>query len=82
MQETRDATQTGCALHRPDGEMRRMEKRTDPWGDFLRRILLSAGLASAAAVSTASAGNDAPQAEVSEAEAQPQPEASAPAAKA
>jgi hypothetical protein len=80
MQETRDATQTGCALHRPGGEMRRMEKRTDPWGDFLRRILLSAGLASAAAVSTASAGTDAPQAEVSEAE--PQPEAPSPAAKA
>ncbi|SDB64023.1 hypothetical protein [Belnapia rosea] len=59
-----------------------MERRTDPWGDFLRRILLSAGLASAAAVSTTSTGNDAPQAEVSEAEAQPQPDAPKTAAKA
>ena len=82
MQETRDATQTGCALHRPGGEMRRMDKRTDPWGDFLRRILLSAGLASAAAVSTTATGKDAPQAEVSEAELQPQLEAPSPAAKA
>ncbi len=82
MQETRDATQTCCALHRPGGGMRRMERRTDPWGDFLRRILLSAGLASAAAVSSTATGNDTPQAEVSEAEAQPQPEASVPTAKA
>ncbi len=59
-----------------------MEKRTDPWGDFLRRILLSAGLASAAAVSTTTAGKDAPLAEVSEAEAQPQPDVPVPAAKA
>ena len=27
-----------------------MERRTDPWADFLRRILLTASLASAAAV--------------------------------
>ena len=29
-------------------EVRRMDKRTDPWGDFLRRLLLSASLAGTA----------------------------------
>jgi hypothetical protein len=51
---------------------RRAERRPDAWGDFLRRMLLSAGLASAAAV-TASAGQEPPPAEIAEAES-PQPE--------
>jgi hypothetical protein len=51
---------------------RRAERRPDPWADFLRRMLLSAGLASAAAIAT-TAGQDPPPAEIAEAEA-PQPE--------
>ena len=49
-----------------------MERRTDPWADFLRRILLSASLASAAAVTTAT-NVDTPPAEIADAEPQ-QPE--------
>ena len=51
-----------------------MERRTDPWADFLRRILLSASLASATAV-TALANPDSPPAEIAEAEPQPPVEA-------
>jgi hypothetical protein len=58
----------GIPIH--DGpEVRRMEKRTDPWGDFLRRLLLSASLAGTA-LSAASAAEEPeqPAAEVAEAE--------------
>jgi hypothetical protein len=77
---TKDATQDCCAPHRVGEGMRRMERRTDPWADFLRRILLSASLASAAAVTT-NAGTDPSPAEVAEAEPQQQPEIAAAAAK-
>ena len=75
----KDATQDHCALHRAGRGMRRMERRTDPWADFLRRILLSASLASAAAVTT-TAGKDQSPAEVAEAEPQQQPDIAAAAA--
>ena len=46
-----------------------MDKRTDPWGDFLRRLLLSASLAGTA-LSAATAAEEPEQlaAEVAEAE--------------
>ena len=51
-----------------------MERRTDPWADFLRRILLTASLASAAAVTTTT-NTEAPPAEIADAEPQlPQPD--------
>ena len=52
-----------------------MERRTDPWADFLRRILLTASLASAAAVTTMT-NTEAPPAEIADAEPLvPQPDA-------
>jgi len=50
--------------------MKRMDKRADPWADFLRRILITASLASAAAV-PASAEDATPPAEVAEVEPPP-----------
>ena len=49
--------------------MSRVDKRADPWSDFLRRLLLSASLAGTA-LSAASAAEepDQPPAEVAEAE--------------
>ncbi|TCZ66041.1 hypothetical protein [Roseicella aquatilis] len=47
-----------------------MDKRADPWGDFLRRLLLSASLAGTALPATA-AERDAPAAEVAEPEPSP-----------
>jgi hypothetical protein len=44
-----------------------MDRRPDPWGDFLRRTLLTVGLAGAAAVPPAIA-NDPPAAEQGEGE--------------
>lgn len=67
-----DATQDRCAPHPVGRGVRRMERRTDPWADFLRRMLLSASLASAAAVTTAT-NVDSPPAEIADAEPQ-QPE--------
>ena len=49
-----------------------MDKRADPWSDFLRRLLLSASLAGAALPATAAEEPDQPAAEVAEAE-QPVP---------
>ena len=51
-----------------------MEKRADPWSDFLRRLLLSASLAGTALSATAAAEEpDQPAAEIAEAE-QPMPQ--------
>jgi hypothetical protein len=53
----------------PDGpELRRMDKRADPWADFLRRLLLSASLAGTALPAAAAEEADQPPAEVAEAE--------------
>ena len=49
-----------------------MEKRADPWSDFLRRLLLSASLAGTALPAAAAEEPDQPPAEVAEAE-QPVP---------
>ena len=49
-----------------------MEKRVDPWGDFLRRLLLSASLAGTALPAAAAEDPDPPAAEIAEAE-QPAP---------
>jgi len=48
-----------------------MDKRADPWGDFLRRLLLSASLAGTALPATAA--EDAPPVEVAEPEPAQQP---------
>lgn len=45
-----------------------MDKRTDPWSDFLRRLLLSASLAGTALPAAAAEEPDLPPAEVAEAE--------------
>ena len=50
-----------------------MDKRADPWSDFLRRLLLSASLAGAALPAAAAEEPDQPQAEIAEAE-QPAPQ--------
>jgi hypothetical protein len=55
-----------------------MERRTDPWADFLRRILLSASLAGAATVAT-KAGTDTPPPEMADAEPGTTASAAAPA---
>jgi hypothetical protein len=59
---------------RDEQEVSRMEKRADPWSDFLRRLLLSASLAGTALSATAAAEEpDQPAAEIAEAE-QPMPQ--------
>ncbi|WP_158292376.1 hypothetical protein [Paracraurococcus ruber] len=45
-----------------------MDKRTDPWGDFLRRLLLSASLAGTALPAAAAEEPESPPAEVAEAD--------------
>lgn len=45
-----------------------MDKRADPWGDFLRRLLLSASLAGTALPAAAAEEPDSPPAELAEAE--------------
>lgn len=47
-----------------------MDKRADPWGDFLRRLLLSASLAGTALPAAAAEEPDSPPAEVAEADQQ------------
>lgn len=49
-----------------------MDKRADPWSDFLRRLLLSASLAGTALPAAAAEEADQPAAEIAEAE-QPAP---------
>ena len=53
--------------------VRRMDKRTDPWGDFLRRLLLSASLAGTALPAAAAEEADQPPTEVADAEHPSQP---------
>ena len=50
-----------------------MDKRADPWSDFLRRLLLSASLAGTALPAAAAEEPDQPAAEIAEAE-QPMPQ--------
>ena len=45
-----------------------MDKRADPWSDFLRRLLLSASLAGTALPAAAAEEPDQPPAELAEAE--------------
>ncbi|TDH63123.1 hypothetical protein E2C06_06985 [Dankookia rubra] len=63
----------GMPPFRDEQEVSRMDKRADPWSDFLRRLLLSASLAGAALPAAAAEEPDQPQAEVTEAE-QPAPQ--------
>jgi hypothetical protein len=58
---------------RDEQEVSRMEKRADPWSDFLRRLLLSASLAGTALPAAAAEEPDQPPAEIAEAE-QPMPQ--------
>jgi hypothetical protein len=60
---------------RDEQEVSRMEKRADPWSDFLRRLLLSASLAGTALPVAAAEEPDQPAAEIAEAE-QPVPQLS------
>ena len=53
--------------------MSRMDKRADPWGDFLRRLLLSASLAGTALSAASAEEPDAPPVEIADAEAAVQP---------
>ena len=53
--------------------VRRMDKRADPWGDFLRRLLLSASLAGTALPAAAAEEADQPPTEVADAEHPSQP---------
>lgn len=46
--------------------MTEMDRRTDPWGEFLRRILLSASLAGVAGMTAAAPDNAAPSSGVME----------------
>ena len=55
--------------------MSRMDKRADPWGDFLRRLLLSASLAGTALSATSAEEPDSPPMEIADAEAAMQPAA-------
>ena len=55
----------------------RMDKRADPWGDFLRRLLLSASLAGTAL--PAAANEDAAPVEVAEPDQPGTPQAAEPA---
>jgi hypothetical protein len=54
-----------------------MDKRADPWGDFLRRLLLSASLAGTAL--PAAANEDAAPVEVAEPDQPGTPQAAEPA---
>lgn len=56
-----------------------MDKRADPWGDFLRRLLLSASLAGSALPAAATEEADAPAAEVAAADRPARPKTVMPA---
>jgi hypothetical protein len=57
-----------------------MDKRVDPWGDFLRRLLLSASLAGTALPAAAAEEPEAPSAEIAGAEPAAPPHPPQPAA--
>ena len=62
----------GMPPFRDEQEVSRMDKRADPWSDFLRRLLLSASLAGTALSATAAAEEpEQPAAEIAEAEQPP-----------